>query len=166
MLTVNRAPLPDPRLGFIMKVLDAARSRAHRLTPVQAETLRLLCQDVDIALPTELSAAAEQGGGAVGVTDLSGRSVAIYTLAESAGERAMEMLQELYPTAKVSLNNDTVCSDRLAALARRADFFVFAWKSSKHAAYDCVKKHRPSHLPTLMPRGKGSASILRELIGG
>ena len=35
---------------------------------------------------------------------------------------------------KVSLNNDTVCTERLASLAAKSDLFVFAWRSSKHAA--------------------------------
>lgn len=76
------------------------------------------------------------------------------------------MLRELFPTVEVLLNSDPICSERLAALARRADILLFAWRSSKHAAYYCVRDNRPPNRPILMPRGKGSASILRELIKG
>lgn len=70
------------------------------------------------------------------------------------------MLGQLVPDIKVSLNNNTVCTERLASLAQKSDLFVFAWRSSKHAAYYCIKNHRPKDLPIVMPRGKGTASIL------
>src|SRR5208337_3190725 len=97
-------------------------------------------------------------------SELDGRTIAIYTLAESAGQRAVRLLRDMAPTATVTLNNDLVCTDRLASLARQAELFVFAWRSSKHAAYYCVKNHRPEKLPLLLPRGKGTASIIQALL--
>jgi hypothetical protein len=164
VLAVNPAPEEEVRLSFIMKVLGIARSLAHRLGVAQMEALRLLCQDIDIRLPAELSEAIGKADAASTAVDLNGQSVAIYTLTEAAGQRAREVLRRLFPSVTVWLNSDHVCSERLAALAERADIFIFAWKSSKHQAYYCVKNHRPADLPLLMPRGKGSASILHEVL--
>jgi hypothetical protein len=93
------------------------------------------------------------------LAQLVARSIAIYTLAETAGQRAQQLLSKLVPGINVSLNSDKVCTDRLAALARNADLFVFAWRSSKHAAYYCIKEHRPKEMRLLMPQGKGTASM-------
>jgi hypothetical protein len=48
---------------------------------------------------------------------------------------------------------------KLKSLAANADVFAFAWKSSKHQAYFAAKEARGSR-QTLLPVGKGSASIL------
>jgi len=42
---------------------------------------------------------------------------------------------------------------------QEADVFVFAWRSSKHQAYYCVKENRGDR-PLSMPAGKGAASIV------
>ena len=65
----------------------------------------------------------------------------------------------LLPLARVELNADVVATDRLKHLAVTADIFVFAWRSSKHQAYYAAKEAR-GDLQTLLPMGKGSASIL------
>ena len=85
--------------------------------------------------------------------------IGIYTLTEGAGHRAKEILQALYPKSVVEVNNDPVSTDRLISLAKSADVFVFAWKSSKHQAFYCVKQARQGQ-DIIMPDGKGSASIL------
>ncbi len=164
ILAVNPAPQAELRLRFIMKVLDTALSLGHRLGAAQVEALHLLCQDIGISLPAELSAAVGDVGAPAAAFDLNGRSVAIYTLIGAAGQRAMTVLRRLFPSVNVWLNSDAVCSERLVALAKRADIFVFAWKSSKHQAYYCVKDNRPTNLPLILPQGKGSASILHAVL--
>jgi hypothetical protein len=165
VLAANRTASPHAQLNFIIAVLEVARARVHRLTHRHIEALRALCADLKISANPYLSGAPEEDEEAGAVASLAGRSIAIYTLAETVGLRALRMLRQLIPAAKVELNSDKVCTDRLAALARSADLFVFAWRSSKHAAYYCIKDHRPRDMPLLMPCGKGSASILRALIG-
>ncbi len=165
VLAVNRSAWPPAQLNFIIAVLEVARARVHRLTRRHVEALRALCADLKITPDPYLSGALEEDEEAGAVAGLGGRSIAIYTLAETAGLRAVRMLSQLIPAASVALNSDKVCTDRLASLARSADLFVFAWRSSKHAAYYCIKDHRPRDMPLLMPRGKGSASILHALIG-
>lgn len=167
VLVLNRAALPDARLSLIVDVLEIARARAHRLSGAHLEALRMLCDDIAIEPPSYVTARSTEtrADEVVPASNLSNRSIAIYTLAEAAGQRAAKLLLQLAPTAKVSLNSDLVCTDRLAGLARNSDLFVFAWRSSKHAAYYCVKEHRPSEKPILMPLGKGSASILNIVLG-
>lgn len=165
VLALNRTASPPARLNFIIAVLEVARARVHRLTRRHVEALRALCTDLSISQDPYLSDAADEDEEADALAGLADRSIAIYTLAESAGIRALRVLRQLIPAANVILNSDKVCTDRLATLANSADIFVFAWRSSKHAAYYCVKNHRPRDMPLLMPRGKGSASILRALIG-
>jgi hypothetical protein len=111
-------------------------------------------------LPAEISVGARVEKEA-GSRDFAGRRMAIYTLTEQAGRRAAELLREVCPNLEVEINSDEVCTERLAGLAKNADVFLFAWRSSKHQAYFCVKNNRPASLPLLQPLGKGSASILR-----
>jgi len=85
--------------------------------------------------------------------------IGIYTLTETAAQRARLFLRKLFPKARVEINADMASTDRLKHLATNADIFVFAWKSSKHQAYYAAKDARGSK-EMLLPLGKGSASIL------
>ena len=89
--------------------------------------------------------------------------IGIYTLTEQAGQRARQFLRKMFPKARVELNADHVATDKLKGLAANADIFVFAWKSSKHQAYYAVKEAR-ANLKTLLPLGKGSASIFDSVL--
>jgi len=82
---------------------------------------------------------------------------------ESAGQRAKAFLGEIFPNARIEINHDEVATDKLTALAKNADHFVFAWKSGKHQAYGCVKNAR-GQKDIIMPPGKGSASIISSLL--
>ena len=92
------------------------------------------------------------------------KKLGIYTLNENAGKRIKKILNEKVPTCKIDLNSDKECTDRLKAISSNSDVFVFSWKCSKHQAYYCIKSNRSADLPFLQPLGKGSASILNELI--
>jgi hypothetical protein len=164
VLSLNPAPDPAARLRFQAAVLGMAESLAHRLDTAQARAVRLLCRDAKLDVPTSVSEVAVRAvRPASPFARLAGKHVAIYTLAEQAGRRAAELLRELVPQVQVTVRNDTVCTDQLAALARSADVFIFAWRSSKHQAYYCIRNHRPKALPFLHPLGKGSASIMQVL---
>jgi hypothetical protein len=91
---------------------------------------------------------------------LSGKTIGIYTLAQAAGARAKAALERMFPGCKVELNSDLVCTAKLTSLAKAADLFVFAWKSSSHQAFFCVKGALAPREP-IWPGGKGTASILR-----
>ena len=92
-------------------------------------------------------------------TNFSG-IIGIYTLIETAAIRARQFLRKLLPNARVEINADMASTDRLKHLASNADIFVFALRSSsKYQAYYAVKDARGDR-NTLLPLGKGSASIL------
>ena len=159
MLALNASPDRESRLRFFMAVVDMARACAHRLQPVQYEILTLLAKDYGCsalleAFPTRESAAQELAPR----YDFTGL-IGIYTLTEPAGQRARQFLRKLLPQARVEVNADHVATEKLKSLAANADIFVFAWKSSKHQAYFAVKESRGPR-QTLLPLGKGSASIL------
>ena len=95
---------------------------------------------------------------------LNNQKIGIYTLNENAGKRIKEIITSKVPSCNINLNSDKECTQRLKALASNSDIFVFSWKSSKHQAFYCIKNNRSKELPFLQPLGKGSASILRELV--
>jgi hypothetical protein len=159
---LNAAPDKESRLRFFLAVVNMARDHAHRLNEVQRATLLTLAQDFDCpdlfeTFPTlpesetpDEKAAQRQFAGLIG----------IYTLTETAAIRARQFLRNLLPNAQVEINSDMASTDRLKHLASNSDIFVFAWKSSKHQAYYAVKDARGAR-ETLLPLGKGSASILQ-----
>lgn len=164
MLALHASPDSEARLRFFMAVVEMARACAHRLRPVQYEILSLLAKDYGCsglleAFPTQYSSAQEMAPRA----DFAGL-IGIYTLTEPAGQRARQFLRKLLPQARVEVNADHVATDKLKSLAANADIFVFAWKSSKHQAYFAAKDARGSR-QTLLPLGKGSASILDCVLG-
>lgn len=134
---------------------DLAAIRA-RLTPAQRALAGRLGaplgwvqpDEVDLAPDTRLS------------ERLSRRSIAIYTLTESAGRQAREILEAAAPGLRISLNHDHVGSAPLAALAKNVDLFVLVAGSATHAATDFIRSHR-GDAPLVYAAGKGAASILR-----
>lgn len=92
---------------------------------------------------------------------LAGKLLALYTLTVSAGRQASEALAEAFPGVRVEVTTDLVCTPRLKALARDADLFVLATASAKHAATDCVQRHRAPGSTTAYAAGRGATSLLR-----
>ena len=158
MLALHGSPDIESRLRFFMAVVELARTQNHRLKPTQHAILSLLAKDYSCTNLLESFSFQEEGHAETAHADFDGL-IGIYTLTESAGQRARQFLRMLLPLARVELNADVVATDRLKHLAVTADIFVFAWRSSKHQAYYAAKEAR-GDLQTLLPMGKGSASIL------
>tara|TARA_Y100000588_G_scaffold324439_1_gene357587 strand:- start:1315 stop:3036 length:1722 start_codon:yes stop_codon:yes gene_type:complete len=166
-LVLERCQDEEARLRFFTNVSLFAQQFAHRIPESQRRAFGTLYRDFEIEMPAVLKESAEvaQDDDLENVSErLAGKRIAIYTLTEPAGKRARDTLRELAPESEIILNSDHDCSRGLSALAKSADIFVFAWKSSKHQAFYCVKDHRPKELPLLQPLGKGSASIIREVL--
>lgn len=156
----------DARLRLFLQVLGQTAGFAHRLTEVELLPLMMLAKDYkvgDDAIAGLKQEAKCQDPGAEHRPDLNGRTIGIYTLAESAGARAKRALEEMFPGCKVVVNSDTVATSQLTNLARTADIFVFAWKSSSHQAFYCVKDALEGTSP-IFAAGKGTASILRSVV--
>lgn len=161
MIAVSASPNKEVRLRFFLSVVEVAREHVHRINSIQREMLTLLAQDYGC---TELISSfpvvqeIENETEREIQTNFSGL-IGIYTLTETAAIRARQFLRKLLPNARVEINSDLASTDRLKHLASNADIFVFAWKSSKHQAYYAAKDARGDR-NTLLPLGKGSASIL------
>jgi len=161
---LTQYPAPNEgslRLRLFTDVVAMLRAAPHRVTLPQRNILTGLavdygCPDLLQSFPRVSQKEEDYAGTFAGL-------IGIYTLTLGAGLRAKEVLQAMYPESKVEVNNDAVANDRLISLAKTADIFVFAWKSSKHQAFYCVKQARQSQ-DIVMPFGKGSASILSAVI--
>ena len=163
LFAINPCPDPERRLRLVLRVVEEVRRLAHRLSPADAMVVRQLCRDYEIDCPTEINQ--RETGRSDGTGEaLSGKKVGIYTLVEPAGQRAAALLCQFCPTVRVELNSDHDCTKTLIHLARSADLFVFAWKSSKHQAFYCVKDNRDANNPMIQAQGKGTSSILRALM--
>ena len=156
----------DARLRLFLQVLGQAAGFAHRLEPADLLPIETLAKDYGVSeeAVTALKRDAEtEEAGAPSRPDLGGKTIGIYTLAEAAGSRAKAALEALFPGCKVVVNSDLVATAQLTSLAKAADLFVFAWKSSSHQAFYCVKDALADKEPIWVP-GKGTASILRAVL--
>lgn len=151
----------DARLRLFMQILGDTSTFSHRLSLHDVIPIEALAKDYGIG-PEDLPLRHRAGLNefAAALPNLDGKMIGIYTLMESAGKRAKSALEQLFPGCKVALNSDLVCTTQLTSLAKAADLFVFAWKSSSHQAFYCVKEALGNGEPILVP-GKGTASILR-----
>lgn len=153
----------DARLRLLSSVVQACSDYQSRLTPLQFGMLRMLCAEAGIELPALLLAGSENDDSqevAQHPHSEGSRLVALYSLDEPSTRRAMHLLKQLDPQLRIELNADHVCTPRLKALAHSADVFVFAWKSSKHAAFDCVKAAVKTKDHLVMARGAGTTSLV------
>lgn len=96
------------------------------------------------------------------LADLTG-TLAIHTLMEAAGVRVRDILKHRSPRCKVEVNHDRVGTPRLREMARNADIFIMVTHSAKHAATIFIENCRKNQ-PILKPIGKGTSSILYELV--
>ncbi|MDQ2102185.1 protein DpdD [Azospirillum isscasi] len=167
MLVIAPAPSADARearLRFFLGLVGQAKSFAHRLKLQDTLPLEFLCRDFGVD-PGSLETMRLVGDREAErpAQDLAGKTIVIYTLAEAAGTRAKQALEKMFPGASVQMNSDTVATARLTSLAKAADIFVFAWRSSSHQAFYCIKDAMAGRAP-VMAAGKGTASILRAVL--
>jgi hypothetical protein len=120
-----------------------------------------LAQEVDALKPGDLNRPSDAGTDEIGGF-LAGKSIALYSLTESAITRAKTILESEYPHCSVSVNSDHGGTDRLKAMAENADIFVMVTWSATHAATQFIESHRGSR-QILRPKGRGSSSILAEI---
>lgn len=162
---LTAAPAPDlgSRDAFFETISASINKFSRRLQPGQISLFKLLCGDLERAIPHFLPDP-EETFTATATVILAGKMVAIYTLDESSGKRARELINMAYQGVDVRLNHDHVGSDSLKNLARNADYFLMVTRSAKHAATNFIKDERPEEKrPLDYPKGKGSSSILSAL---
>lgn len=149
------------RLRFFVAVVGQCQSFAHRLVTHDFLPIEYLARDygVEPASIAGLRPSGRQGEDGTSGTNLAGKLIGIYTLTEAAGTRAKAALKALFPGCDVEVNSDKVSTASLTNLARTADIFIFAWRSSSHQAFYCVKAALGGRDP-IYAAGKGTASIV------
>ena len=157
-------PQPDPEASLRLLQSIVATFRRYRERSEQEELLMLrrLCDEMGHG---GLCANIETEE-AIDATDpleaLEGKSVAVYTLTERAGGRMKELLEEACDGITVHLSHSKVATPRLKDLALRADIFIMATASAAHAATNYIRDKR-GDFPLVIPQGKGTSSMMREL---
>jgi hypothetical protein len=154
----------DARLRLFLQVLGQTQAFAHRLGPADLLSIEFLAKDYGVSEETIASLKrAKEEAPSPALPSLNGKTIGIYTLAEAAGSRAKQALEMMFPGCTIGVNSDLVCTAKLTNLAKAADMFVFAWKSSSHQAFYCVKDALTKGEP-IWALGKGTASILRAIL--
>jgi hypothetical protein len=157
-LSQRRVRDADARLRLLTQVMQACQEFRSRLDSLQVYQLSLLAKEAQLdppALPDAIASADDEAK----APDKTPYRVAIYSLDQAATRRAAEILKSLNPHWVIDTNADQVCTDRLKALARKANVFVFAWRCSKHATFYCVKASSQKE-NLVMARGVGTTSLV------
>lgn len=168
LTVIHPAADSEARQVFLYGMLDAMMPIATRMTRNQfeiAKNLGLLLGWQVEKMPAYrelMNKAAPDTETKSPLSCLSGFSIAVHTLTESAGRQVSAMLTRLVPAVSVELNHDHVGTPKLKALAQNVDIFIIVTQSAKHAATDFIRCHR-TEKPILFPSGRGTSSILRAL---
>lgn len=160
LLAISPSPKPNLRAQFFNNVLSLVATNSQRIEPSTWMVLELLGQDYDaVDFVGQLRPADREVEAFEGKNPLAGKKVGIYSLTEPAAIRARQILEGMFPGVRVEVNHDHEATPALENLAKSSDLFVFAWRSSKHQAYYCVKKYVKEE-KLILPKGKGSSSII------
>lgn len=132
---------------------------ARRLPSSTLTVAQLLAAEFgwDLAI-TPQAEATEPAPAGTGIPP-KGTRVAIYTLMESAGNRAKQVLLSKYPGIRVDVLFAKDGGDDLKFPAKSADVLVIADRAASHAATKSLLDAR-GELPVDYASGKGSASLL------
>jgi hypothetical protein len=171
ILASRPTPARHARDRFFEAVLSSFQKDHRRVTSDQWDIFSWLSNDLGRGNDFDAIRPAKSGTGTPGTTSdkdresLAGQTVAIYTLTQSAGERAKKMILQMFSGVDVQFTNELVGSTSLKALSRRADWFIVATRSAKHAATEFIKDARPPGKSELLyPSGKGASSIVSALL--
>ncbi|GAA2215699.1 hypothetical protein GCM10009850_111670 [Nonomuraea monospora] len=138
---------------------------ARRINAVLLETAKMLAADFGLELAIPAKPDGQAPTTILQVRPPEGCFVAIYSLVESAANRAATIVQRWYPETRVEIFTDKVASTALRSAAKQADLLVIADKAAAHAATDALKKAR-GRKPIHYALGKGSASLVEAVLSG
>ena len=165
IFSTNPKPSENAFNEFFSKVYQEVLKFKNRLSQHQIEIFNFLCIEnnfdpikYDETIKTNESSQEHQL-----INLFKNKKIGIYTLEENAGNRAKQIIQKQVPSCDVTVNSDKSGTRRLEDLAKNSDFFICAWKASKHAATIFIEKFRKSE-DIIKPLGKGSSSIINALL--
>jgi hypothetical protein len=158
-LMKNPCADPEARLRFLTSVFSMQAEFKARIAPLQAGMLAIIREEAGLPKIAE----PDRPETDLPLPSYDHLRIGLFTLDENAGKRAAQLLRSLFTGLTVEVSQDRVCTDRLKNLAKRVDLFGFAWKTSSHQAYYCVKDHIADAGRLVYAPGKGSGSLVRAL---
>jgi hypothetical protein len=168
LLAANQVADHSARAAFGTRVLAFMGTPGRQIEPYQWAVFEL--QAVDLGLTREYETVRPVDATSAPLTVEGDRSrlarkvIGAYSLEASALGRFKTLIENAYDAVDVRLNSDLVATDALVQLASEADIMLVATRSAKHAATNAIKRERDRRqLPTLIPAGKGTASLWRRL---
>lgn len=164
MLVCEPCPDAPARQQFFYDVAGGIKRFERRVSISQWYIFDLLCADLnEPVLPRSAPAEAQAETSATAPPSPDGKVIGLYTLTQSVGLRAKQLLEKQYSGLEVRLNSDKAGTDALRHLAQGADIFIMVTQSAKHAATLFIERHLPKSTPLLRPTGKGVSAIMRQL---
>ena len=165
MLVNAACPDVDQRRQFAIQVVAIFQRWYKRVDRAQLALLKTLAEELEMAEATGDLAKEISGSQAASEwAQLEGKRIAMYSLQESALQRASLVIGELCPGIRIDTFSDHVGgSAALKKASTSADIFIIATGAAKHAATTFIEDHRPKDLKPLYARGQGSASLLSAL---
>ncbi|GAF48278.1 protein DpdD [Rhodococcus wratislaviensis] len=150
---------------FVVSCLTDLIKHRHALSFTSTSAIKMVCDETRIDLPDIFKTPApDEVDELQAYAYLRGKTVALYSLMESASTRAAQLLRQLVPDLDIRLFADKVGSDPLAKASENADLFVIVTAAAKHAATEFIETHRGAR-PTILVNSKGTSAILRSLRG-
>lgn len=162
----NSSPSVERRQDFWYAVYAKISPLRKHLSPGQSLVLNRISNSLgwDSSSEIEVFTVPESGVNVDKLrSGLTGLSIAIYSLTESAARQAEVAINSLAPNVKISISCDTGGTPSLKSMAQNADIFVIATSSAKHAATGFIQQMRPRTKPTLFASGRGFSSIVRAI---
>lgn len=166
LLIAYNVRLHAPVDRFFIQITNALRDWSRRIRLDQWAFAEHLASDLGLSdalvgvRPDEDASAEDIQSFA---DQLSGQTVAIYTLTERIGHRAAQIITRQFEGVKVQLVHDKASTDRLVQLAKNADVFIVNTWDAKHAATNAIRANRPPDSVTLLPQSKTPGSLVHEV---
>lgn len=167
MQVVTSYPDADVNSGaltnFVASCLNDLIPFRYALARTSISAIELVCMEHDIDLPNIFLTTTEDVEDEIRqYSYLAGKTVALYSLMESASSRAAQLLRKLVPSVEISLFKDKVGNTILAQASETADLFVIVTAAAKHAATEFIEAHRGSR-KLIRVNSKGTSAIMRAL---
>lgn len=161
MLATVPSASRDDRQAAATRLVTVANRWWNRVDSVDRALVRHLCEDLglcDLLLPEpELAPSSEDGSKDLSKS-LTGSVVAMYSLTQSALDRAAGALKQACPGLRIKAFCEEVGTAPMKEAARTADLFVIATRSATHAATGVIMQHRKG--PVEYAGGKGSVTLI------
>jgi hypothetical protein len=162
LLLAAACPDPSERILFFERA-RAIFSRWYRRTDrAQWLLLQRLGDELGVGASVSVPTLPATEASEASVWDaLNGKTVAFYSLRESALRRTEELMAAMAPSVRVIVFSDHVGgSPALRTAATTAFLFVLATEAATHAAVGFIRAQRSEELPIAYARGQGSTGLL------